>query len=235
MTVETAGGANGPVHVYRSIPRVDARLVEAFRGVSAATAHEGGERKGALDPALRPLDPAMRVCGPAVTVLCPGGDNLMIHKAVALAEPGDVLVVAVAGNGEFGYCGDILATAAQARGLGGLVIDGCVRDRDEIVALGFPVFSAGLAIRGADKANLGLVNHPLACGGQIVWPGDLILGDADGVVAIGRERAEAALKAALARDAREEGDRAALTSEGQTTLDRFALHAVLATLGMTER
>src|SRR5690606_22642629 len=124
-----------------------------------------------------------RVCGPAVTVQSPGGDNLWLHRAIYAAEPGDVLVVHVSDKYDHGYWGEIMSTAAQVRGLGGLVIDGCVRDSTLLRSMTFPVFSRGLCIRGTGKdfGARGWVNYPLMIGGVTIQPGDLICGDEDGV------------------------------------------------------
>ena len=184
--------------------------------------------------ALRPARPR-----DAARMLVVRGGERFVDAGVSnlpdLLEPGDVLVVSVAGSGAYGYWGDLLTVSAQARGLAGLVIDGCVRDRDEIAKTGFPVFSAGLTIRGTSKQGLGLVNHPIACGGQLVWPGDLVLGDADGLVAVAREAAGEVLQRARDRESFEAGERAALAAGDELTLDRFGLREGLSALGMNER
>lgn len=126
------------------------RLLEAAR-LGTATLHEASGQKGALPFGIKPLSPTMRVAGPAFTVATPPGNNLWIHRALAAATPGDVLVVATSGHHEAGYWGDIMTVAALARGIAGLVIDGCVRDSEAIARLEFPVFARGLSIRGTKK------------------------------------------------------------------------------------
>ncbi|HVR51481.1 MAG TPA: 4-carboxy-4-hydroxy-2-oxoadipate aldolase/oxaloacetate decarboxylase [Pseudorhodoferax sp.] len=190
-----------------SIERVDAATVAAARALPAATLHEAAGRIGVLPSAIKPVAPAFRVCGPALTVQSPGGDNLWLHRALYVAEPGDVLVVHVSGAYDFGYWGEIMSAAAQARQLGGLVIDGCVRDGAVLADFGFPVFARGLCIRGTGKdfGARGWINHPVLFDALVVQPGDLVVGDTDGVVALPRARAAELVQAARAREAKEAG------------------------------
>lgn len=185
--------------------RVTAEVVASAATLSAATLHEAGGRIGALPSAIRPVAPTMRVCGPAFTVHSPPGDNLWLHRALALAQPGDVLVVHVGGAHEHGYWGEIMATAAQVRGLAGLVIDGGVRDGALLATLGWPVFSRGLCIRGTgkDAAAAGWLGAPVLVGDVMVQAGDLVSGDGDGVVVLPRERAAAIVARGHERDAHE--------------------------------
>ena len=186
-------------HVYNEIERPSKAIIEGFSGISSATAHEASGKKGALTGAIKPIAAGMKVCGPALTVLCRGKDNLMLHKAIAVAEAGDVLVVATEDKAEAGFWGEIMTVSAQANGIAGLVIDNCVRDAEDIIASGFPVFSRGLSIRGTVKGSLGLINHPTVCGEYLVYPGDIVLGDDDGVVIIAREVAAEVLENSIAR------------------------------------
>ena len=195
---------SGPT-IRREIERVQTDVVAAARGLDAATLHEAGGRIGLLPSAIKPVTPGMRVCGPAVTVHSPGGDNLWLHRAIYVATPGDVLVVHVSDAYDFGYWGEIMSCAAHARGLGGLVIDGCVRDGAVLAGFGLPVFARGLCIRGTGKdfGARGWINHPTLFGDLTVHPGDLIAGDTDGMVAIPRERAAEVVSVAQQRQARE--------------------------------
>lgn len=195
---------SGPT-ICAEMLRPGADVVRRAAALGAATLHEAAGRIGVLPREIKPVAPGMRVCGPAVTVHSPGGDNLWLHRAIYVAAPGDVLVVHVSGAVDFGYWGEIMSTAAQARGLGGLVIDGCVRDADLLEQLGFPVFSAGLCIRGTGKDHgaSGWINHPLRMGEVSVAGGDLVLGDRDGLVVIPRERAAEVVAASEAREAKE--------------------------------
>nr|WP_326537103.1 4-carboxy-4-hydroxy-2-oxoadipate aldolase/oxaloacetate decarboxylase [Pseudorhodoferax sp.] len=190
-----------------SIDRVDAATVAAARALPAATLHEAGGRIGVLPSAIKPVAPSFRICGPAVTVQSPGGDNLWLHRALYIAQPGDVLVVHVSGAHDFGYWGEIMSAAANARQLGGLVIDGCVRDGAVLADFGFPVFARGLCIRGTGKdfGARGWINHPVLFDDLVVQPGDLVVGDTDGVVALPRARAAEVVQLAQAREAKEAG------------------------------
>lgn len=206
----------------RDCERVATATVEAARGISTATLHEASGKIGALPSAIKPVDPAFRVCGPALTVHCPPGDNLWIHKAIYAGKPGDVLVVYAHGAFEHGYWGEIMSTAAKVRGLAGLVIDGGVRDAILLREIGFPVFSRGLCIRGTGKdfgANGG-VNVPVLIGDVAVQPGDLVVGDEDGVFVAPREKAQAIVEAARRRDA-SEADILKRLEAGETTLDIY--------------
>ncbi|GAB7389088.1 4-carboxy-4-hydroxy-2-oxoadipate aldolase/oxaloacetate decarboxylase [Bacillaceae bacterium] len=144
----------------------------------------------AMDMGIKPLAKHQRICGPAFTVFCPPRDNLMLHLAVAKAQPGDVLVASMSDHYEGGAWGEILTVAAQKRNIAGLVIDGSVRDTEQIIELNFPVFSRGISIKKTDKKNVGKIGEPVVVGGVTVYPGDIILGDADGVVVIPQDRLE---------------------------------------------
>ncbi len=203
-------------------PRVRDDLVAAARGLPTATLHEAGGKIGALPSALKPIAAGMRVCGPALTVHSPGGDNLWLHRALDVARPGDVMVVYASGVYEHGYWGEIMATMAQARGVAGLVIDGGVRDSMLLAQMGFPVFARGLCIRGTGKdfGATGWINHPIRLGEVTVDGGDLIVGDADGVVAIPRARAAEVIEKSVRREADEAAILARLRA-GESTLDVY--------------
>lgn len=203
-------------------PRVGEDLVAAARGLPTATLHEAGGKIGALPSALKPIAAGMRVCGPALTVHSPGGDNLWLHRALDVARPGDVMVVYASGVYEHGYWGEIMATMAQARGVAGLVIDGGVRDSTLLAQMGFPVFARGLCIRGTGKdfGATGWINHPIRLGEVTVDGGDLIVGDADGVVAIPRARAAEVIEKSIQREADEAAILARLRA-GESTLDVY--------------
>lgn len=202
--------------------------------LGAATLHEAQEQTGALTCAIKPLDPSRRLAGPALTVDAQPGDNLVIHYALTRARPGDVLVVDAKGYTEAGPWGDILTLAAQKRGIAGLVIDGAVRDGDRILSMGFPVFSRGLSIRAARKNQPGRVNVPVICGGVAVSPGDWIMGDRDGVVAIPRDSLPAVIAAAERREAAEVALRKGIEA-GQSTVELLDLMTSLRRLGLERR
>ena len=203
-------------------PRVSDEVIAAARDLPTATLHEAGGKIGALPSALKTIAPGMRVCGSALTVHSPGGDNLWLHRALDIARPGDVMVVYASGAHEHGYWGEIMATMAQARGVAGLVIDGCVRDAALLAEMGFPVFARGLCIRGTGKdfGAQGWINHPIRLGEVTVDGGDLIVGDTDGVVAISRVRAAEVVEKSVKREA----DEAAILRRlqgGESTLDIY--------------
>lgn len=195
--------------VIRDFERVDADVVEqASRFASSILADVAG-RRGGLHGRIAALSPSMRFCGPALTVEVRPGDNLMIHAALAVARPGDVIVVD--GKGDLGAAlmGEIMSQQAAALGVAGVVIDGAVRDCEAIRELGFPMFAAGLNPNGPTKNVAGRLNHPISVGGVTVKPGDLVLGDADGVTVVEREKAAAMLPLAaekLAAEARRIAD-----------------------------
>jgi 4-hydroxy-4-methyl-2-oxoglutarate aldolase len=195
----------------------------SWRFVATATAHEAGGKIGALPATLRPVGSA-KLCGPAFTVLCGARDNLALHHAIAKAPAGSVLVCQTGGEPEAGYVGEVMVRAAIARGLAGLVIDGCVRDAGAIRALGWPVFARGLNIRGTTKDPL--LPQALGCrlrfGDVDVDPGDLVLGDADGVVVLPGDRIAEVLTAAEARDAAEQEIFTRIAA-GETTVEIYGL------------
>jgi len=202
--------------------RIPRELIQSLSALDAATLYEAAGQRGMVDPGIRPAWRGARVCGPAMTVECPSGDNLMLHQAVTLAEPGHVIVAAVGAELRAGAWGEILTVAAQARGVAGLVIDGAVRDIGAIEELGFPIFSRGLAIGSCTKERAGWVNRPIDLGGVCVRPGDLIFGDADGVVVIAEERVEAVCTEAFKRRERERAIIEGLR-QGKTTLELLGL------------
>lgn len=206
----------------RDIERVAAGTLAQARHLPTATLHEAGGKIGALPSAIKPVAPGFRLCGPALTVHSPGGDNLWLHRAFEVAQPGDVMVVYASGAYEHGYWGEIMATAAKLRGLAGLVIDACVRDGALLAEIGFPVFARGLCIRGTSKdfGAIGWINAPVRIGDVTVQPGDLVAGDGDGVVVIPRGRAPAIVAASLQR----EDDEAQILKRlaaGESTLDVY--------------
>jgi 4-hydroxy-4-methyl-2-oxoglutarate aldolase len=191
-------------------------------GHGAATLHEAAGRIGALPSFIKPIVPGHRTCGPAFTVHGPGYDNLWIHRAVYAANPGDILVVATNLALEAGYWGEILNEAAMERRLGGVVIEGGVRDSAVLSARPFPVFSSGLCITGTAKdfGARGWLNAPVRIGNVVVQPGDLVCGDADGVVIIPIARLEETLTAAVAREA-DEAHKIARIRAGDRTVDLY--------------
>jgi 4-hydroxy-4-methyl-2-oxoglutarate aldolase len=204
------------------VERTAAALIERAKTFGTATLHEAGGKIGALPSAIKPVVPSFAIAGSAVTVHSPPGDNLWLHRGIVAAKPGDVLVVYVDGVYEHGYWGEIMSTAARARKLGGLVIDGCVRDGAILERVGFPVFARGLCIRGTGKdfAARGWINQPLLIGDVTIDGGDLIVGDTDGVVAIPRERVAEVLDKSKAREDKE-ADVMRKLDAGETSIDLY--------------
>ncbi len=193
-------------------------------GLSSATVHEAAGRRGALPSTIGPIAPGIRVSGPAFTVQCPERDNLHLHYALAEAPAGSVVVCHVSGNTEAGYFGDVMTYAAVERGLAGLVIAGCVRDVEALRASPFAVFATGLCIRGTTKDPLlpGAVGCRLRFGDVDVNPGDLVIGDDDGVVVIPTGDVDEVVERSRARDA-DEADIRDRLSRGDTTLEIYTL------------
>lgn len=205
-------------------------LIKTLSTFDAATLFEAAGQEGMLDPAIRPAWTGASLCGPIVTVLCPPGDNLMLHHAVTLAKPGDVLVASIYNYVLAGAWGEILTVAAQARGIAGLVIDGAVRDTSAIAPRGFPIFSRGLAIGSCTKERFGKINEPLIVGGVLVRPGDIVVADVDGVVIIAQERAAKICEAAEQRRNKEQVLMEQLQA-GKTTIELLGLPPVRAGKG----
>jgi 4-hydroxy-4-methyl-2-oxoglutarate aldolase len=216
--------------VVRSVPRADPDVVVALGRAGVATVHESGGNP-LLDPGMRPIQQGARIAGSAVTVSCAPGDNIMVHAAVEVVEPGDVLVVATTAPATNGMIGELLATSLAARGCVGAVVDSGVRDVADLRRMGFPVWSRAVSAEGTKKATAGSVNVPVVCGGVTVGPGDVVVADDDGVVIVERSRATDVLEAAGQRLDREKEVRRRLTA-GELGVDFYGFRERLEGLGV---
>lgn len=215
--------------ILRDFERVSPALVRQASTFQAAILADVNGRRGALHGRVAALRPAMKLAGPALTVDVRPGDNLMIHAAMALARPGDVLVIDGKGDRTAALMGTIMMTACKQLGIAGVVIDGAVRDSLEIEEMGFPVFCVGTNPNGPTKNVPGRIGHPVTCGGVQVRSGDLVVADADGVVVIGRERVEGLLPLAR-KKVEDEAARVAQIRQGNTSASW--LTAALRTAGV---
>ena len=195
-------------------------VIKQLSQFSAATIHEALGKYGNLPSAIKPISSTMKICGPAYTVKTMPRDNILLHRAYAYAKPGDVIIANCSGFYEAGYWGDLMSLGAKTKGINGLVIDGCVRDADDIEAMGFPVFSRGLCILGTSNHGDGFLNEPIVIGDVLINPGDIIIGDRDGVVVVPQNRIAEAIEKSAAREAKEENVRRQLR-QGKTSLQIY--------------
>lgn len=173
-------------------PRLPDHVVESFRGLASSNLADAMGRFNFMDPGMRSRS-GFPLCGRAVTVLCRPADNLMVHKALQVAEPGDIVVVSTCGNTTSAVLGEMMCHTAAAKKLGGIIVDGAIRDVDGITRLGVPAYSRTVCPGGCDKDGPGEINVPIACGNTVVLPGDIIVGDEDGVAVVPRDHAEQVL------------------------------------------
>ncbi|NKJ40103.1 4-carboxy-4-hydroxy-2-oxoadipate aldolase/oxaloacetate decarboxylase [Rhizobium sp. SG570] len=219
------------IHIKDIAERPSKVDIEALAKFSPATIHEAQGRRGALSSRLKPVDYRMKLCGPAFTVKSSPRDNIMLQLAINYAKPGDIIVVSAGEYEEAGYFGDVLANACLAKGIGGLVTDTGVRDTLQLRELGLPVFSLSTCIKGTVKETLGTTNDSIIVGGEIIHPGDVIVGDADGLVVVRRNEVAEVAKLSQAREDAEAGYIAAYKA-GKSVVEVSNLEAVLKAKGL---
>lgn len=183
------------LQILKRTRQVPSSLVQAFKGLPVANVSDCMSRMTSAGPRLRPMHKGGPLAGVALTVKCRPGDNLMIHKALSLSQPGDVIVVDAGGDLTNALFGEIMVATAVARGVAGVVLNGAVRDAEEIGRGDFPLYAAGVTHRGPYKDGPGEINVPIAIDGMVIQPGDLILGDGDGLLCVPFDSAEAILAA----------------------------------------
>lgn len=178
---------NPGMRIVQNFERVTKEQIEKFKDVPAANVGDASARLFGMDANLVPMGKCKKMLGPAFTVKSSMADNFIFHKALSMAQPGDVIVVNACGDKNHSVCGDVMFRYAQKRGIAGFVVDGCIRDSDYLAEHDFPVFALGATPRGPYKNPVGEINTDIACGGQVIHPGDLIIGDDDGIVVVRKE------------------------------------------------
>ncbi|MBB4349235.1 4-carboxy-4-hydroxy-2-oxoadipate aldolase/oxaloacetate decarboxylase [Aliirhizobium cellulosilyticum] len=219
------------VHIKDIPARPSKSDIDALAKFSPATIHEAQGRRGALSSRLKPVDYRMKLCGPAFTVKSSPRDNIMLQLAINYAKPGDIIVVSAGEYEEAGSFGDVLANACLAKGIGGLVTDTGVRDTLQLRELGFPVFSLSTCIKGTVKETIGTTNDSIIVGGEIINPGDVIVGDADGLVVVRRSEVAEAAKLSQEREDAEAGFIEAYKA-GKSVIEVSKLEPVLKAKGL---
>ena len=212
--------------VIKNIERPSADVVEEYKTFDVSTVYEAQYKQGLMQPYLRPIQSGVTIAGPAVTVTCPAGDNLMIHAAVEVCKPGDIVVITTIGDSDSGMIGELIVSALMKKGVAGMIMDAGIRDVKQLRELGFPVWTKAIHSQGTTKHRGGWVNVPTVCAGTIVNPGDLIVADDDGVVVVKKEDVEQTKQLTLNRYKKEEQTKEKIDA-GQISIDFYDLRPVL--------
>ncbi|MGN7476995.1 4-carboxy-4-hydroxy-2-oxoadipate aldolase/oxaloacetate decarboxylase [Solibacillus silvestris] len=218
-------------YVVKTIERPSAAILAEYKKLDVSTVYEAQGKQGILSPKLKPILSNTMIVGPAVTVICPAGDNLMIHAAIEVCKPGDILVITTEGEGLAGMIGELIVTALMRKGVQGVIIDSGIRDVRQIRDLRFPIWTREILSQGTNKIKGGWVNAPAICGGASIAPGDLVMADDDGVVVVKKEDLQSTLELANARLAKEAGTIEKIES-GQISVDFYNLRPVLEAEGV---
>ncbi|MFB6466382.1 4-carboxy-4-hydroxy-2-oxoadipate aldolase/oxaloacetate decarboxylase [Cytobacillus sp. Hz8] len=213
-------------YVIKNIKRPSQVIIEEFTRFDVSTVYEAQGKAGLMNYQLRPIIKGSSICGPAITVTCHAGDNLMIHAAVEVCKPGDILVITTIGDGVSGMIGELIITALMKRGVQGIIIDSGTRDVARIRELGFPIWTKAIFSQGTTKIKGGNVNAPAICGGVTVHPGDIIMADDDGVVVVKQEDTKFTLESSKKRMIKEEGTKQKIAN-GELSIDFYNLRSVL--------
>ena len=213
-------------YIIKEIDRPSKQIIEEFNKLDVSTVYEAQGKQGLMNHRLKPILDNTLICGPAVTAVCPAGDNLMIHAAIEVCKPGDILVITTIGEGLAGMIGELIVTALIKRGVRGVIIDSAIRDVAQIREMGFPIWTRAVYSQGTTKSRGGWVNSSTVCGGAAIQPGDLIMADDDGVVVVPKDDIPFALEASKRRLAKEEDTKNRIF-EGEISIDFYNLRPIL--------
>lgn len=218
-------------YIVKHISRPTEELLTQYQQLDVSTIYEAQGKQGIMNTQLKPILPNTMVVGPAVTVTCHAGDNLMIHAAIEVCKPGDIVVITTVGEAIAGMIGELIVTALIKKGVRAVIIDSGIRDVRQIRELGFPIWTREVLSQGTTKMKGGWVNAPTVCGGVSVSPGDLIVADDDGVVVVKKADIESTLNLSNTRLQKEVGTKEKIEN-GDISLDFYNLRPVLASEGV---